>query len=157
VGSYRLLREIGAGGMGSVWLAERVDGLLKRPVALKLPHGIWRAGLSERMAHEREIVASLNHPHIARLYDAGLTAYGQPYLAFEYVEGKALDVHCEAGRMRMDARLRLFLQVVAAVSHAHANLVVHRDLKPSNILVTSDGQVRLLDFGIAKLLDENRS
>jgi serine/threonine-protein kinase len=155
VGPYRLLREIGAGGMGSVWLAERVDGLLKRPVALKLPHGIWRAGLSERMAYEREIVASLNHPYIARLYDAGLTAVGQPYLAFEYVEGKALDSYCREEGMRIDARLRLFLQVVAAVAHAHANLVVHRDLKPSNILVTSDGQVRLLDFGIAKLLDKD--
>ena len=157
VGPYRLLRELGAGGMGSVWLAERVDGLLTRPVALKLPHGIWRAGLSGHMASEREIAASLNHPHIARLYDAGLAADGQPYLAFEYVEGQAIDAHCQDNRLRIDARLRLFLQIVAAVSHAHANLVVHRDLKPSNILVGRDGQVRLLDFGIAKLLDEDRA
>jgi serine/threonine-protein kinase len=153
VGPYRLVRELGRGGMGSVWLAERVDGLIDRPVALKLPHVIANfSGLAERMARERTILAALNHPHIARLYDAGLTDDGQPYLALEYVEGQPLDVYCKSLNLR--GRLRLFLQVANAVAYAHGQLIVHRDLKPANILVTSDGYVRLLDFGIAKLLDD---
>jgi serine/threonine-protein kinase len=152
VGPYRLVRELGRGGMGSVWLAERVDGLIDRPVALKLPHVIANfSGLAERMARERTILAALNHPHIARLYDAGLTDDGQPYLALEYVEGRPLDAHCKSLDLR--SRLRLFLQVANAVAYAHGKLIVHRDLKPANILVTADGYVRLLDFGIAKLLD----
>jgi len=154
VGPYNLLRLIAEGGMGAVWLAERADGILQRPVALKLPRGVWsRPELLSRMAREREILASLNHPHIARLYDAGLASDGQPYLALEYVEGRPLDVHARAAGLDIRARLRLFLQVAQAVAHAHARLVVHRDLKPSNILVTGDGEVRLLDFGIAKLLE----
>ena len=155
VGPYRLIRMIGEGGMGTVWLAERTDMLQRRPVALKLPRGAWRrAALAERMAREREILARLNHPNIARLYDAGIDAQGQPYLALEYVEGERIDAYCRRNALDVAARLRLFLQVTRAVAHAHANLVVHRDLKPANILVAADGTVRLLDFGIAKLLED---
>jgi tetratricopeptide (TPR) repeat protein len=153
VGPYRLVRELGRGGMGSVWLAERVDGLIDRPVALKLPHVVTHLpGLAERMARERAILAALNHPHIARLYDAGLSDDGQPYLALEYIEGRPLDEYCKSLDLR--ARLRLFLQVANAVAYAHGKLIIHRDLKPANILVTAEGYVRLLDFGIAKLLDD---
>ncbi|HWK83854.1 MAG TPA: protein kinase, partial [Caldimonas sp.] len=154
VGPYRLISEIGSGGMGAVWLAERADGSLKRHIALKLPRLAWGAGLAERMARERDIGALLEHPNIARLYDAGVDALGRPYLAFEYIEGLALDAWCEAKALTVAERLRLFLQVVRAVAYAHGRLVVHRDLKPSNVLVTPDGQARLLDFGIAKLLQE---
>jgi serine/threonine-protein kinase len=158
VGPYRLIRELGSGGMGAVWLAERRDGLINRPVALKLPHGAWkRAGLAERMTRERDILATLAHPNIARLYDAGLTTEGQPFLAIEYVEGRPIDDYCRDQRFDLDALLKLFVQVANAVAYAHAKLVVHRDLKPANILVTADGQVRLLDFGIAKLLDEGQA
>jgi len=155
IGPYQLLRELGSGGMASVWLAERTDMLQGRQVALKLPHGAWRrAGLAERLQREREILATLEHPHIARLYDAGVAEDGQPYLALEYVQGEPIDAHCRRLQLGVNDRLRIFLQVLAAVAHAHARLVVHRDLKPSNILVTEDGQVKLLDFGIAKLLDQ---
>ena len=158
IGTYRLLRELGSGGMGVVWLAERSDGLVKRPVALKLPHQVWqRAGLAERMAREREILATLTHPNIARLYDAGLTAEHRPFLAIEYVEGHPIDTYCRDRRLDSGARVRLFVQVANAVAYAHAKLVVHRDLKPANILVDADGQVRLLDFGIAKLLDQHQA
>jgi serine/threonine-protein kinase len=154
VGPYQLQRLLGAGGMGSVWLATRADGLFERSIALKLPHrGMFGADLAERMARERGILAGLDHPNIARLYDAGLTADGQPYLALEYVEGVAVDEHCRRNQCGLRERLRLFLQVADAVASAHARLVVHRDLKPANILVSNDGDVRLLDFGIAKLLD----
>jgi serine/threonine-protein kinase len=158
IGAYRLLRELGSGGMGVVWLAERTDGLINRPVALKLPHGAWkRAGLAERMAREREILATLTHPNIAHLYDAGLTPDGQPFLAIEYVEGRRIDVYCSEQGLDVKARLKLFAQVAKAVAYAHGKLVVHRDLKPANILVSADGQARLLDFGIAKLLDEGQA
>jgi serine/threonine-protein kinase len=161
IAGYRLLRELGSGGMGSVWLAERTDGMVNRAVALKLPHGAWfaggrAAGLAERMAREREILASLNHPNIATLYDAGVTAEGQPFLALEHVEGRSIDAFCRDHSLDLRSRLKLFAQVGHAVAHAHAKLVVHRDLKPSNILVTGDGQVRLLDFGIAKLLEVDK-
>jgi eukaryotic-like serine/threonine-protein kinase len=152
VGPYRLVRQIGSGGMGTVWLADRSDGALTRRVALKLPHSNWAPGLAERMRRERDMLASLEHHHIARLYDAGVTNEGRPYMALEYVEGKAIDKYCEHTTATVAERLGLFLQVAEAVSHAHARLIVHRDLKPSNILVTEDGQVRLLDFGVAKLL-----
>jgi serine/threonine-protein kinase len=127
-------------------------------VALKLPRLLTgRAALAERLAREREILAALNHPHIARLYDAGLTAEGQPYLALEHVEGERIDAYCARKGLDVAARLRLFVQVARAVAHAHAQLVVHRDLKPANILVTEAGEVKLLDFGIAKLLEDGRA
>jgi eukaryotic-like serine/threonine-protein kinase len=154
VGPYRLLREIGHGGMGSVWLAERADGAFKRQVALKLPRLAWGAGLAERMAREREIGMLLEHPNIARLYDAGVDEHGRPYLALEFVDGQPIDVWCDAQGLNVRDRLRLFLQVAKAVAYAHGRLVVHRDLKPLNVLVTADGQAHLLDFGIAKLLSD---
>jgi serine/threonine-protein kinase len=156
VGPYRLIAELGSGGMGSVWLAKRDDGILNRHIAIKLPHGNWRrADLSQRMEREREILATLAHPNIARLYDAGVTDDGQPYLALEYVEGQAIDQHCREHQLGGAERLQLFQQVARAVAYAHTKLVIHRDLKPSNILVTDSGNVRLLDFGIAKLIDED--
>ena len=154
VGAYRLLREVGQGGMASVWLAERADGLLARRVALKLPHPSWGAAdLADRMARERNILASLTHPNIARLYDAGLSDDGRPFIALEYVQGEPIDVHAAAKALTVRARVQLALQVARAVAYAHAQLVVHRDLKPSNILVDAAGQAHLLDFGIAKLVD----
>ena len=157
VGPYRLLRELGVGGMGAVWLAERADGTLKRQVALKLPRAVWSSGLAQRMMRERDILASLEHPNIARLYDAGTDAQGRPFLALEYVEGQPIDVYCRERVLNVRSRLALLLQVARAVAFAHSRLVVHRDLKPSNILVTADGQVRLLDFGIAKLMEGDRT
>src|SRR5215831_16614416 len=162
VGPYRLLRELGHGGMGSVWLAQRIDGVLKRQVALKLPHVTWpQAQLVQRMEREREILAALEHPNIARLYDAGLSAAGRPFLALEYIEGLPIDQYCRAadGAPRFDVarRLRLFLQVARAVAYAHGKLILHRDIKPGNVLVTADGTARLLDFGIAKLLAEGEA
>ncbi len=154
VGPWVLLRELGRGGMGSVWLAERADGALKRRVALKLPHLSWVRGLAERMARERDILATLEHPHIARLYDAGVDTLGRPWLALEYVPGQPIDVHCRAAALPVAARVQLLLQACSAVAYAHGRLVIHRDLKPGNILVGEDGGVRLLDFGIAKLLDD---
>jgi serine/threonine-protein kinase len=155
IGPYRLIRELGSGGMASVWLAERTDMLQGRQVALKLPHGAWkRAGLAERLAREREILATLEHPNIARLYDAGVAADGQPWLALEYVDGERIDVYCKKRSLTVKQRLGLFAQVARAVAHAHAHLVVHRDLKPANILVTAAGEVKLLDFGVAKLVAE---
>ncbi len=148
IGPYRLLRELGRGGMGTVWLAEQSDGGLKRSVALKLPH----RQLTERFAREREILAELSHPNIARLYDAGVTAQGQPYLALEYVNGEPLMTWCDAKRLSVRERIELYLQALAAAQYAHERLIVHRDLKPSNMLVTAQGEVKLLDFGIAKLL-----
>ena len=141
--------------MGTVWLAERSDVMTRRPVALKLPRVSWMADpLRQRLEREREILATLAHPNIARLLDAGVTPAGEPYLALEYVEGARLTYTPGRRGLGIRARLELFLQVLAAVAHAHGRLVVHRDLKPSNVLVTAEGQVRLLDFGIAKLLEE---
>lgn len=155
VGPYRLIRKLATGGQATVWLAERADGLINRPVALKLPHAVvYRPGLAERLARERDILAALTHPNIARLYDAGVTASGLPFLALEYVEGTPIDRHCADHSLDVRARVRLFLQVVRTVAFAHGQLVIHRDLKPSNVLVTADGQVRLLDFGIARMLDD---
>jgi serine/threonine-protein kinase len=154
VGPYQLVRELGTGGMGSVWLAVRSDGLINRPVALKLPHGMWRRrDLPERLARERAILSTLTHPHIARLYDAGIAGDGQPYLALEHVEGIDIATFCNQHNLGIDERLRLIVQVTRAVAYAHGKLVIHRDLKPANILVTAQGEVRLLDFGVAKLLE----
>ena len=158
VGPYRLVSQLGQGGMGVVWLAERADSDIKRPVALKLPIvTLHNPALAERFARERDILAQLTHPHIARLYDAGVTEQGQPYLALEYVEGRPIIAYCDELRLELKGRLRLFLQVLRAVQFAHTNLIVHRDLKPANILVTKEGEVRLLDFGIAKLLTEGEA
>ncbi|CAN5182132.1 hypothetical protein BH09PSE6_BH09PSE6_09410 [soil metagenome] len=153
VGPYVLASELGRGGMGAVWLAHRSDGQIKRPFALKLPHITWGGQLAERLARERDILATLSHDHIARLYDAGVDAHGRPYLAMEYVEGHPIDIYCREHGLSIDARIGLLLQVAEAVAHAHSRLIVHRDLKPANILVTLEGQVRLLDFGIAKLIE----
>ena len=154
VGPYRLERLIGEGGMGQVWLAARADGLYQRHVALKLLRpGLADPNLRLRFTRERQILARLAHPHIARLLDAGISGDHQPYLALEYIEGEPITDFCRNRQLSLESRLGLFAQVCAAVSHAHANLIVHRDLKPSNILVTPAGEVRLLDFGIAKLLD----
>jgi len=153
VGPYRLRRELGRGGMGVVWLAQRADGAFAREVALKLPHAHLLAGaLRERFDRERDILAALDHPHIARFYDAGLAADGQPYLALEAVDGRPITDWCRERALPLAARLALFAQVADAVSHAHGQFIAHRDLKPANVLVTTEGQVKLLDFGIAKLL-----
>src|SRR5215469_4271923 len=158
VGPYKLNHELGRGGMGEVWLAERADGSLKRPVALKLPIvSVRNRAFAERFGRERDILAQLTHPQIARLYDAGVTAAGQSYLALEYVEGEPITDYCDGKRLGLKQRLMLFLDVLRAVQYAHTNLIVHRDLKPSNILVNRDGHVRLLDFGIAKLLVEGEA
>jgi serine/threonine protein kinase len=154
VGPYRLLSAIGEGGMSSVWLAERTDGVLRRKIALKLPHWWALSKLTERATQEREILASLEHPNIGRLYDAGITDDGRPYLALEYIEGKAIDVYCREHNLNVRARVALIAQIARAVAYAHSRLIVHRDLKPSNILVDGQGQVHLLDFGIAKLIEE---
>ena len=153
IGPYRLLEPLGRGGMGEVWRAERVDGQLKRQVALKLPVLAGRLSvLAQRFARERDIVGALAHPHIARLYDAGIAEDGQPYLALELVDGLPITDHCQQQALPVRERVQLMLQVMQAVQHAHANLVIHRDLKPGNVLVTPQGQAMLLDFGIAKLL-----
>jgi tetratricopeptide (TPR) repeat protein/predicted Ser/Thr protein kinase len=150
-GPYRLLDVIGRGGMGAVYRAERADGEVTQQVAVKLlPPGAGATQL-ERFLQERQILASLTHPNIARMLGAGHVENGQPFLAMEYVEGKPIDVFCAGLSIRH--KVSLFLKVCAAVSYLHRNLIVHRDLKPSNILVTSDGEPRLLDFGIAKILD----
>ncbi|HZT03949.1 MAG TPA: protein kinase [Steroidobacteraceae bacterium] len=154
-GPYRVLSLLGHGGMGSVWLAERTDGLFTRRLALKLVHpALMGQVMMERLGREREILASLSHPNIARLLDAGVAEDGQPYLALEYVAGTPLTTHCDRHCLSVRERLDLLRQVLSAVQYAHAHLVIHRDLKPSNILVSEDGQIRLLDFGIAKLLTE---
>lgn len=154
LGNYRILCELGQGGMAVVYLAERADGHYSQRVALKiLRFGLEGSQAQFRFAQERQILASLDHPSIARLIDAGVTATGLPYLAMEYVENALpIDRYCDEQRLTMDARLRLFLKVADAVQYAHRHLIVHRDLKPSNIVITADGNVKLLDFGIAKLL-----
>jgi eukaryotic-like serine/threonine-protein kinase len=153
VGPYRLLRLIGRGGMANVWLAERTDGVPRRKVALKLPHFFSRSTTcNSRMARERDILAALEHPHIARLYEAGFADKGRPYLAMEFVDGQAIDDYARARNSDVTERLRLMLQVMRAVEHAHAKQVLHSDLKPRNILVDGAGQVRLLDFGVADWL-----
>ncbi len=156
VGPYRLLQRIGQGGMGDVYLAERTEGGFDQRVAVKLiRRGMDTDEMLRRFRYERRILAALHHPHIARLYDGGATDDGLPYLVMEYVAGQPLTRYCDAHACGVDARLALFQTVCAAVRYAHEHLVVHRDLKPSNILVTDDGEVKLLDFGIARLLDDD--
>jgi serine/threonine protein kinase/TolA-binding protein len=153
-GVYRLEREIGRGGMGEVWLAVRTDGLYDTRVAIKTLHAhLTRAEDRDRFAREARILGRLAHPHIARLLDAGVAAEGQLYLVLEYVEGQRIDRWCDAHRLDVRARLRLVLDLCDAIAHAHAHLVVHRDVKPANMLVTAEGVAKLLDFGIAKLLE----
>ena len=156
VGAYRLVRQLGRGGQAEVWLGERADGLLERAAAIKLPLGLVdRPGLAERLARERAILGRLDHPNIARLYDAGLTDTGAPYLAMEFVDGEPIDQAVARRPFDAPAIVRLLLQVAEAVSYAHGALVIHRDLKPSNVLVDARGRVRLLDFGIAALVDDD--
>jgi serine/threonine-protein kinase len=154
VGAYTLRAQIGQGGMGTVWLAERSDGRYQGTVAVKLLNAglVGRDG-EARFRREASILARLRHPHIANLLDAGVTAFGHPYLVLERIDGERVDLHCDGHDLDLEARVRLFLDVLAAVAHAHARLVVHRDIKPSNVLVDAAGRVKLLDFGIAKLLE----
>lgn len=154
IGAYRVVSEIGRGGMAVVCRAERADGAFEQQVALKLiKRGLDTDEIVARFRRERQILASLTHPGIARLLDGGITSDGRPYFAMELVRGEPIDRFCRRHRLSVDGRLRLALAVANAVQHAHRRLVIHRDLKPSNILVTADGDVKLLDFGIAKLLD----
>jgi serine/threonine protein kinase len=156
IGPYTLVREIGHGGMGTVWLARRTDGRYEGEVAIKfLRSGLLGHGDAARFEREGSILARLSHPHIARLLDAGVMADGaQPYLVLEYIDGEPIDEYCHRLALPVAARLRLMLDVLAAVAQAHNRLILHRDLKPTNILVTKAGEVKLLDFGIAKLLDD---
>jgi serine/threonine protein kinase len=154
IGHYRVLREIGRGGMGMVLLAARDDDQFKKRVAIKvLRRGMDTEDILRRFRNERQIIASLEHPYIARLIDGGMTDDGLPYFVLDYIEGEPLDRYCDEHLLPTHERLQLFRKVCGAVHYAHQNLIVHRDLKPSNILVTSDGEPKLLDFGIAKLLN----
>jgi serine/threonine protein kinase/tetratricopeptide (TPR) repeat protein len=157
VGNYTLERPLGHGGMGSVWLAQRSDGRYQGVVAIKfMDLALLARGGLQRFEREGSLLAKLTHPNIVRLIDAGVTASGQPYLALEYVDGEAIDAYCDARSLSVAARIRLFLDVLSAVGYAHTNLILHRDLKPSNILVTKAGEAKLLDFGIAKLIEDGQ-
>ncbi len=153
IGAYRVLGELGRGGMGEVLLAEREDGAFEHRVAVKIVRGGASAAAAQRFTHERNILARLRHPNIASLHDGGTTDDGLPYFAMELVDGERINAYCDARALDVDARLALFEAVCSGVRYAHRNLVIHRDLKPSNVLVTAEGVVKLLDFGIAKLLD----
>ncbi|HKW18470.1 MAG TPA: serine/threonine-protein kinase [Terriglobales bacterium] len=156
IGVYKIVEEIGHGGMGEVYRASRIDGQYEKEVAIKLVRvGLDSPFLVQRFLHERQILASLDHLNIARLYDGGTTEDDIPYLVMELVEGRPIDQYCDEHGLDTAARLELFLQVCAAVQYAHQRLVIHRDIKPSNILVTEDGIPKLLDFGIAKMLDSS--
>ena len=158
IGAFEVVSQIGQGGMGSVWLARRNDGRFERQVALKfLNIALLGKEGEDRFKREGKILALLAHPHIAELIDAGVTDAGQPYLVLEYVDGDQIDRYCDRRQLDLHTRIRLFLQVLDAVAAAHANLIVHRDLKPSNVLVTKDGEVKLLDFGIAKLIEADNN
>ena len=158
VGAYRILKKIAEGGMGSVFLAERADGQFEQKVALKLiKQGLNSAEIVRRFQSERQILARLQHPNIARLLDGGLTDEGLPYFTMEYVEGEPIDKYCDTHKLTIDERLKLFIKVCSAIHYAHQNLVIHRDLKPGNILITEDGSVKLLDFGIAKVFTEDEN
>src|SRR5437868_3945156 len=154
IGPYRILRRIGQGGMGAVYLAQRDDAEFKQQVAIKLvKRGMDTEFVLRRFRNERQILAALNHPNIARLLDGGTTSDGRPYFVMEYIEGKPITEYADEQRLSTAERLQLFQEVCAAIHYAHQNLVIHRDIKPSNILVTAEGTPKLLDFGIAKLLN----
>ena len=158
IGPYRVLRTLGVGGMGEVYLAERADAEFDQQVAIKVVFGgSLTRGVHSRIKIERQILAQLDHPNIAHLMDGGSLPDGTAYIVMEYVDGMPIDAYCDSNRLDIVARLKLFQTVCAAVHYAHQNLIVHRDLKPSNILVTADGVPKLLDFGIAKLLDERQA
>lgn len=158
LGPYRIARKLGSGGMGDVYLAERADDEYQQQVAIKLVRsGAYSTQVQSRLRMERQILATLQHPNIARLLDGGRTADGTPYLVMEYIEGEPIDTYCNRQRLPIEARIQLIRTVCAAVHYAHRNLVVHRDLKPNNILITAQGVPKLLDFGIAKLLDTRQS
>ncbi len=158
IGAYRLIRQIASGGMGSVWLADRADEQFTKQVAIKLiKRGMDTDEVLRRFHAERQVLARLEHPNIARLHDGGATDDGLPYLVMEHIAGTPLDAYCDQHRLPIRARLELFRHICDAVQYAHRNLVVHRDLKPANILITSDGEVKLLDFGIAKVLEADAS
>ncbi|HUE04500.1 MAG TPA: serine/threonine-protein kinase [Bryobacteraceae bacterium] len=155
LGPYSILSRIGAGGMGAVYLAERDYDDVRRQVAIKvIPRVFLDDGIVRRFRQERQILARMEHPNIARMLDAGTTSDGTPYLVMEFVDGIPIDRYCAGHNLPVEARLALFEKICTAVAYAHRNLIVHRDLKPSNILVTADGVPKLLDFGIAKLLSE---
>ena len=155
IGAYTIVSPLGEGGMGSVWLAERSDGRFTRQAAVKFPRVLLAGANEQRFRREVSLLGRLTHPNIAQLVDAGVTHEGQPYLILEYVDGQPIDAYCTARALGELERVRLVSDVLAALAHAHASLIVHRDLKPSNVLVTADGRVKLLDFGIAKLLEED--
>jgi eukaryotic-like serine/threonine-protein kinase len=155
IGAYRIVRSLGRGGMGEVFLAERADDQFRQQVAIKVVRrGLLTRHIESRLRQERQILATLEHPNIARLYDGGTTSDGIPYIVMEYIDGHPIDHYCDSHGLTVEARLKLFITVCSAVHRAHQNLIVHRDLKPSNILVAKTGEPKLLDFGIAKLLDE---
>jgi non-specific serine/threonine protein kinase/serine/threonine-protein kinase len=154
IGAYRIERELGHGGMGAVFLASRADDQYRKQVAIKLVRtDLATSYFAEYLRAERQILAELEHPNIARLLDGGVTSDGQPFLVMEYVDGVPIDAYCNRHALSVDDRLRLFIKICAAVHYAHQRLVIHRDLKPANILVTADGEPKLLDFGIAKLVE----
>ncbi|HEU5050735.1 MAG TPA: serine/threonine-protein kinase, partial [Gemmatimonadales bacterium] len=156
IGPWRIVRELGRGGMGAVYLAERADGAYEKLVAVKVvKRGMDTDEILRRFRRERQILASLEHPNIARLHDGGVTPDGRPYLVMEHIEGERIDRYADSRRLDVEARLALALSVCRAVEYAHRRRIVHRDIKPSNILVTADGDIRLLDFGIARLLDDD--
>ena len=156
LGAYKIVRRIGQGGMAAVFLAVRADDEYRKQVAIKLvPPGLDSATCSSRFRNERQTLAGLDHPNIVKLLDGGSTPEGVPFLVMDYVEGSLIDEYCDQHKLSIDERLHLFCKVCDAVQYAHQELVVHRDLKPSNILVAADGTPKLLDFGIAKVLNPN--
>ena len=154
-GHYQLLRQIGSGGMGQVYLAERTDGQFEQKVALKISHAYINENLKRRFETERQILSDLSHPNIARLLDGGSSAQGKPYIVMEYIDGQCIDKYCIETKPDLGQRIELILQICSAITLAHQKLVLHRDLKPENILVTEEGVVKLIDFGIAKLMSED--
>jgi eukaryotic-like serine/threonine-protein kinase len=158
IGNYKIISELGVGGMGAVYLAERIDGKFAQKVAIKMLKREFNTETIRRsFSREKDLLAKLSHPNIAGLLDTGTTDDGIPYLVMEYVDGIAIDKYCLENSLKLNSILKLFNEVCGAVSFAHQNLIVHRDLKPSNILVAKDGKPKLLDFGISKLLGEQKS